>query len=293
MGRFLLKIFRFTAVLVVLMAVNAGLNTLIFGRLPPPLENADILIAGDSHPQKALDPARLSSARNISQPAEPYIVTYWKLKYLFRWHAPRVLLLGFSHHHLSAFNDRKFWDPEWSGEMFNRVYPIQEFGRLDALRVDRVEFFKIFLNRMCLYPRLDHFDFIGDFCAVPGTHLERVQVTLDRHFYHQGRELPLSETALHSLAAIVELCRDHGVAPVLVGSPVHPDYLGRIPAAIKGGFEAEKARWRARGIRVLDCTAAGWADEFYLDADHLNQRGAARFTDQVAQMLDGAASCDP
>lgn len=272
------------------LAANAGLNTLIFHHARPAAGSAEVLIAGDSHPQKALDPGRFVSAENICQPAEPYIVTYWKLEYLFERQAPRWLLLGFSHHHISAFNDRKFWDAQWAAEMFHRVYPIQDFKELKGVRVDYGEFFKIYFNRMCLYPRTDHFDFLGRYCPAEGTYLGNIQAAIDRHFYSQGQPLGVSETALRYLDAIVALCRRHGVEPVLVGSPVHPDYYARIPSTFKTRFADEKERLGGKGVRVLDFTAAAWANDFFLDGDHLNQKGAARLTDLVIEFLDDAAA---
>lgn len=270
------------------LAANAGLNTLIFHHARAAVGKADVLIAGDSHLQKALDPRRFVSAENTCQPAEPYVVTYWKLRYLFQRQAPRVLLLGFSHHHISAFNDRKFWDAQWATEMFHRVYPIQDFKEVKDLRVDCGEFFKIYFNRMCLYPRTDHFGFLGGYCPAEGTYLGNIQAAIDRHFYFQGQPLGVSEKALRYLDAIVALCRRHGVEPVLVGSPVHPDYYARIPPAFKAHFEADKKRLGGQGVRVLDFTATAWADDFYLDGDHLNQKGAARFTDLVIDFLGAA-----
>ena len=47
------------------------------------IKRTNILIAGDSYTKRSLNPQYFTSAQNISQYGENYIITYWKLKKVF------------------------------------------------------------------------------------------------------------------------------------------------------------------------------------------------------------------
>lgn len=163
MKNFVIKLLTFSFILVLYFGLNALINFNIFHRSKLPIDDAKVLISGDSHPRRSLNPNRFDSAVNISQGSEPYVLTYWKLKYIFQNHKPDIMLLGFAHHNISAFNDMKFWNKYWSSEMFKRSYISGSFGSLDKINIDYPDYYKIFFRQMCLYPHANHFSFIGGY----------------------------------------------------------------------------------------------------------------------------------
>jgi hypothetical protein len=249
------------------------------------LEETEILISGDSHTRRALDPKRLGSAVNISQQAEPYVITYWKLRYLFRNHRPKYLLLGFSQHNLSGFNDKKFSNAAWSSEMFRRTYLIGNYLSLKNIDVDYVELLMVFMREMCLFPHLGHYSFVGNYINSNHNNLSNPIQTIQRHFYFGGEKQGVSRLSLEYLDRIVSLCRKYRVIPILVGSPVHPKYYRVIPYDIKQYFSKIKEKYRQQNILVLDYTDEVYDDDMFFDPDHLNAKGARRFTDKIKKWI--------
>jgi len=130
MRRFLIKIMVFLVPLILYFALNATLNYYLISNQKIDLGEPQVLIIGDSHPQRSINPKLFKRAQNIAQTAEPYISTYWKLKTIIKAHKPDTILLGFAPHNISEFNDMKFSDEFWAGEMFRRIYPIAKFSEI-------------------------------------------------------------------------------------------------------------------------------------------------------------------
>ena len=119
MKKFIKQIILFILIYILILGINFSLN-LYFINTIPPMVNANTLIIGDSHPQTAINPKLLNNAENLSQSAEPYLITYFKLKKLLDTNKINTVILGYSYHNLSAFNDKKFIDSKWSKKMFQR-----------------------------------------------------------------------------------------------------------------------------------------------------------------------------
>lgn len=285
MKRFGYKLLTFSLFFILFLGVNTLINYAFFQNSSIPVLDPKIIISGDSHPQRSLNPDRLHSAVNISQNGEPYVLTYWKLRYIFQHHKPAILVLGFSPHNISAFNDRKFWDQKWSSEMFKRSYMIGDFGSLKNIKIDYNEYYKSYFRQMCLYPHTRHFNFIGTYDNSYTSDLSGVDKAIRRHFYYDNKELGVSETAIEYLDLIIRLCEENHVVPVLVGSPVHETYFRLIPTTIKDRYHHEVDRLKKRRILVLDFTEAYLEDSFFLNVDHLNEKGASHFTDKIFLLL--------
>jgi hypothetical protein len=104
-----------------------AINSIIIKTKDNGWKNCHVLIAGDSHTEKAINPIFFFSAINISQDAEPYYITYWKLLKYLSIHATDTIFVGFSYHNLSSFQDKKLSDKVWSEEM------LEEFTQLKIL----------------------------------------------------------------------------------------------------------------------------------------------------------------
>ena len=141
----IIKSLCFALLLFLFFSINTVINVLIFSKQKPSLGSFNVLIAGDSHPLRSLNPELFKNAVNISQRGEPYVLTYWKLKKVLNNYLPDTLILGYSTHNLSSFNDLKFSEDKWSVEMFKRCYPIQELSDIDRkIDVDYKTYYKTF-----------------------------------------------------------------------------------------------------------------------------------------------------
>lgn len=283
MKRFLQDLMAFFSGLLVCIAGLCVFNALTVS-LNAPEVGGRILISGDSHTRNALDPAVLGSATNISQYAEPYYVSYWKLKRLLEGSSVQTVILGFAHHNISAFNDRKLSDETWSTELFRRVYMFGEVSSIEGIRVDRTELFRTRLKNLALTPKWTHDAYMGRFETWSRIDPKDPDPAITRHFLGDGPNL--SEVELAYLDSIVDLTTRENIELILVSTPVHASYFNRIPDYFRSEFEAKTAELEARGVQVLDFTNLGASDDEFLNVSHLNAKGASRFSHLISERID-------
>ncbi len=280
---FIKKVIFFTCILFLFFIVNIVANYTIFNNSKVPVKKANIWIVGDSHPQKGFKPTSFLSAENISSPGEPYIITFWKLKYIFKQKHPDTLIIGFAQHNFSSTNDRKFSDKKWEGTMFERTYLIGNYDELKDIEVNKKSYYNMFLLKMCLYPSTKHFEFIGKYVNSKKSKITDSDEAIKRHFFNKDKTSGLSKTSSSYLDSIINLCKIYNVKPILIGIPVTKVYFDKIPNLYKEQYEIEKKKWSNNHVPVVDMTNTFYADKFYLNSDHLNDIGAAFFSNQVRE----------
>lgn len=286
MLKFLNKIFIFFSFLILFFSVNAISNYLIILNTDPKVKASSILIIGDSHARTSLNPILFNDAESISQNTEPYILTFWKLKRVIDNVRPDTVMIGFAPHNISAFNDLKFDDKRWSTEMFRRSYSIQNFNSITSVEIDFVEFYKVLWKQIGVYPKTTHFSNFGGYSNSETSDISDVNNTIEKHYYFENEYLGVSETAILYLDSILGLCKEYNVVPILISSPVHKSYFNLIPEHIKKRYYCEQSKLKSRGIIVIDMTTNYYADSLYLNSDHLNEKGAVRFTNEIQSKLN-------
>lgn len=285
MKQFICKGNLFLGCILLFFSVNALVNYFIYTDENFDLNKANVLIMGDSHIHKSVDPSSFFSAVNVAQPAESYVLTYWKLKKMIVDNGVDSVIVGFSPHNLSAFNDQKFSNTTWSEEMFKRCYTILEFKSLDDVKVDWKGFTKVYFKNNCFYPTSDHVFYRGGFEPKEGSHLNKIQTTINRHYYGNGEPFKASVSCIKQLELIVGLCVSNKTKVILVSPPVHPKYYDKIPLSLKKSYKSVKENLQLKGVLVIDKTAEFYPDSLYYDGDHLNSRGANRFSKELAAIL--------
>lgn len=289
MKKFINKLLIFSLFPILYFGLNEVVNYGIYSNNTCKIKESNVLIIGDSHPQTSLNPKLFRSATNVSQTAEPYIMTYWKLKNILKTYHPDTVIIGCAPHNFSAFNDLKFSDRNWSSEMFKRIYPIQEFKSLSSIDIDYMEFYRVLWKKTGFYPKFNHGDYIGGYANRHDLMILDVNTAIDRHYYNHGEELGVSEIAISYLDSLVNICITHGINPILVSNPVLENYYEKIPPVNKAAFEEVKARLISEGVTVIDKTTEYYADTLFINADHLNERGATIFTSDIIE-ITGTAS---
>lgn len=255
-----------------------GVNYSIYTGPSKAIPKSNILIAGDSHPQRSLNPKYFHDAQNISQSAEPYVLTYWKLKKIVQSISPDTLIIGLAPHNISQFNDLKFSEQLWASEMFSRSYPIEEFSDIsDKIDVDFPTYYKVLWKQTAFYPKRNHNPFVGRYENVEGSYITDIDDAVKRHYYLNGEALGVSDLAIEYLDSIVSLAKAKDITLIMVSNPVHEQYLNKIPDPIMQKFDALIERYSDQHL-VFDKTRSPYPDTLYLNADHLNESGAKRFT---------------
>lgn len=285
MNSFLIRLFKFSFILLAYIGANYIINIYITSIQDPFPPEVNIVIAGDSHLQKSLNPNEFDSAISIAQTAEPYIATFWKLKYLLRKTKVDTLILGFSHHNISAFNDLKFTDKTWSKEMYERTYLIHNFQSLAPSLYNNTELYTTYFKNMCSYPNLSPFKFIGGYENFDKNKIDDYRKAINRHYYINGINAGVSETSLAYLDSIIDLTTYNNIKLVLTGSPVHKNYFTRIPTYISERYNKEKKRLETMDINIQDFSKTNYPDKYYLNSDHLNIAGSQKFSSELKKSL--------
>lgn len=285
MKTYLIKVGKFSGILSLWFVLMLGANLLILRYHPAKIEKGQMLIMGDSHPQRALNPKLFESATNVSQVAEPLYITYWKLKDIVQHAKVDTLVLGLSPHNLSTFNDHKLEHKKWASEMFKRVYAIEAAATLDSVEVDWEKLYGTKFRKMCLYPIPTHKAYLGGYSNSNKSKVTDANQAANRHFCWDGEEAEISETVVAHLDSIVFLCREQSIELVVVTAPQHATYLRWVPQEFDTQFAQLKRQLSNDGATILDYSTAKYADELFLNADHLNQKGAKRFSKEVRNEL--------
>lgn len=288
MRKFLIKILIFLLFPTAYFGINALVNFYMISGHKAEISQKRILIAGDSHPMTSLNPELFESANNISQSAEPYVITFWKLKKIFAEARPDTLLLGFAPHNFSGFNDQKFSDRLWADVLFKRIYPISNFesirGKID---IDYTNLYRSIWKQISFYPRLAHGNYIGKFDFRKAGKISNAQRLIDDHFYYNNKEAGVSRLSINYLDSISHLCNQYQVNLVLVNNPVHKSYLNSIPKINRNVYQELKSKWSSK-VLIIDKTASHYPDSLFFNADHLNGAGAERFTREVKAIIKSA-----
>lgn len=285
MIEFLNKIFIFFSFLLLFFGVNAISNYYIILNTNPKVKASSVLIIGDSHSKTSLNPFLFKNAESISQDAEPYILTFWKLIKVVNIVKPDTILVGFAPHNISAFNDLKYESKKWSTTIFKRSYAVQNFASLSSINIDYMELFKILWKKVCVFPNINHYDEYGGYANANSSDLDKLEKVIERHYFHKNEVLGVSETAISFLDSILETCKNHDIVPILISNPVHESYFNLIPDHIKKRYYFEKKKYESQGIIVLDMMTSQYPDSLYLNPDHLNENGAIRFTNEIRKEI--------
>lgn len=285
MNKFITKLVVFLFILILYFGFNVILNIFFYTHTEIELDKSNVLIMGDSHPQLSLNPKLFYNAQNISQPAEPLVLTFWKLKYITNSYIPDTLIIGFSPHNLSAYNDFKFSNRKWMSTMFKRSYSIQNLESIDSdIEVNYIEYYRTVLKQIGFYPKKNHNNFIGSYKNTVSNNVSDWESAIKRHYFLNETELGISDISVNHLDSIVNLCNNKNITLVLTSNPVHKNYLENIPSTIINKHILLMHQYNDRLI-TIDRTKNIYPDSLFRNSDHLNDHGANRFSKEVIDYL--------
>ncbi len=251
------------------------------------IDTTRILIAGDSHTAKSLNPDFFENAQNISQLSEPYIITYWKLKKIFNSIRPDTLILGFAPQNISQFNDHKFSHERLSGEMFKRIYPIENFKNIEnIIPIDYSGFYKTLWKQTAFYPKKTHINYLGQYSNTKSSNVSDWQSAIKRHYYWNDKVLGVSKVNVGYLDSILKICQDREIPVVLTSSPVYSRYFENIAPLIMKKYNSLKEKYERHTVIFDKTNDLAYPDSLFFNADHLNADGANRFTLELIKHLD-------
>lgn len=261
------------------------------------LDNCDIgdgynaILIGDSHTMWAIDDSKLEGVRNISLNAEGYRYSYLKLKQLFeKEQGIEQVYIGFGYHNLSGYFDDYITGPKFLN-FFDRYLPVlmlEDYKQV-ILGSPKNAFslvsklgkrgWKSGLARQCrLY---------GDFPQEIKMDTYRADVMerrINDQFYTDDGLWGMSQSNYQSLVELIELCRELGIEPIMLNTPLHPEYVNQVPKKYREIYENflvdyQLSSFAFEGLNLSD-------EHFLPDGDHTNYEGAMLSTEHFQEYLN-------
>lgn len=265
-----------------------------YTRLPA---TVSVVVAGDSHGETGVNPSLIPGAANISHSAENYFFTYYKLKlFLERNHQVKKVLLGCSWHNFPL----KYQDAFLYGEIPEHIaeyFPVLDGEGRGVIQSWESSYtipwmkymlgapFNLYLDQVFQKSLLgkrvtgQEYGFLGGYrgSAQSKVTKEAVARKVARYFYDGATPSAPSPYMVRYLEKILDLCAKRDVQVYLVNFPVHPEYRKQVPAQTVAAYEEVKRRVSSKYPRArwLDFADLELPRGYYLDGDHLNEKGAA------------------
>ena len=286
MKAFVRTILLFTIAPLLWCAVMAAINVRKQSKEGTGIE-ARTVAFGDSHIGCSIDPRVLKGTANTALPAEPYLLSWYKLKHLSAQQRIDTVLLGFAPHNLSDKDHRKFHDNGWATErLMKRMYPLVPFREAIGLPLHHKTYLRTLFMRYCTWPQESHITYIGHFSGLGAKFHPDSTQALQRHFREEdGSVAPISDYGIACLDSIVALCKHEGMVLYLIGAPLHESYRRGVPTSYRERYAELSTRYAAAGVQVIDRTALLTGDSLFANSDHLNARGAKLFTRDLARIM--------
>jgi hypothetical protein len=169
--------------------------------------------------------------------------------------------------------------------MFRRSYPIEDFNSIsNTISIDYLTFCKTLLKETAFFPKKNHINYIGEYSNSNYSDVSDWETVVKWHYYDEGKVLSVSRLATNCLDSIVQLCESKGVKLILANSPVHEHYLNKIPKSISEEYNILKKTYGKKHM-IFDRSKDQYPDSLYLNSDHLNAKGAKRYTNELIKYL--------
>jgi hypothetical protein len=246
-------------------------------------------VIGHSISECAYNDSMIPGLVNLSQSGDSYLYLFYKLK-LFLDQNPSIeaVFIEFSNNQTGKSMDERIWGNRYLGYKFTKYAPFMTIrDKTLILRKNPIGFlnnasitFKLNMDRT-LHQQLNYSDTLGGYLplyyskvdSLLKIRVEKVEDTFD---------ISISEKNLEYLTKIIQLCRERGIRPVLVRSPLHSAHAG---------FEAEIQyqqilRSRFSETEYFDFSCFPLSNNDFADFEHLNSGGAAKFSAFFNELLN-------
>ena len=91
--------------------------------------------------------------------------------------------------------------------MFKRSYFIGEFIETNNLiEFDKKELINVFIRNTCLFPKLNHINYLGNYDSINESNLSHLHSDVKRHYYDKNINLGVSKISVIYLNRIIQIC---------------------------------------------------------------------------------------
>jgi hypothetical protein len=267
-----------------------------------------ILVAGDSHPETAIDPRFISGTENVAKSGENFFYSLYKLRLILDKNPQiRNLVLGFSYHNFAKEYQESFLFGDkvsscggyyylFDDEALNILKSYNSGYIVNRLKAQFGVPIQVYNNAMILKlisgKELKKKDIaiFGEYNQTYKHDLEQklIDIKIKKYYLNSEQKYtgtsPLMATSLHN---IISLCQAKHINVYLVNLPLFDGYKRMVPPEAITDFRAIAADLIKRydNITILDWSDMQLDPGKYYDGDHVNAYGAEAVSRKLADYL--------
>jgi hypothetical protein len=250
------------------------------------------IFLGHSHAQMAYDDKIIDSSINQSSSGEAYFYTYIKLnKILESNREKKIVFIEYSNNNIVPEMNDWIWDDMHVLDRYKLYTAYTHFDELRLLLVKNPRAtllcnIKSMINNIyyILHPKNISTDsMMGGYVYLIRDKTDSLLKARLKNPIKTALDTNISNTNIRYLKKIIELCHKNGVPVYLVRSPLHPMYEGL------GNEEKLKELLRSelKGTEFLDFKNFPLKDSDYGDLEHVNYKGAKKYSVFFNKLLEG------
>ena len=258
-------------------------------------KNIEIVFMGDSHITNAVIDSLIPKALNLSKRSEPYYYTFQRLKFLNKNSKIRKVILGYSYHNISSYYD-EFINGNLSTVMPHKLFFIMELKeQLRVLNWNKKKLVlvlkKIILSIRYQYldkksKKLDYWFFDGYYNPFKASkvNLKSLKKRIKYQFYLDKKVIKFSDLNILYLNKIISYCKQNGIDLFLLSTPLHKQYVNRVPGIYKTKLLNIPLK---NDITLINLENLNLSDSSFVpDGDHVTFKGALITTTALIEKLN-------
>lgn len=281
--------FLFAAILLVI-AVSMGAYYRVKSQASFEInENITKLVIGHSHSECSVNDSILNNSINLSASGESYFYNYQKLRKILDENKHiNTVFIEFTNNHVDSVMDDWIWGYEQMSFRLQYYSPFMDSEDFELLLehnpTDLLASYSV-ATRKFLYRiiRGDYYliDEIGGYADARLSKVDEI-IANNKFNVSISTNHSLSRTNISYLRKMIEFCRENNVKVFLIRSPMHPLYDGLSNEAVYQNV----LKRQFSDVDMLDFTAMYFPNNNYLDLQHLNYKGAEKFTTLFNTLLE-------
>jgi len=250
--------------------------------------NVRYIALGHSHTQHAFNDSLISDFKNFGYAAESYFYTLIKTRMVVEQNKNiKVVFIEFSNNQIISEMDSWTWGERVSSR-YNTVTP---FMRWDEHALILKNNLPLFINNLSvstkeglgnlITKKLDYSDKIGWYSGFKQNNLDSILAQLRPENAQMNFVTELSVCNIKYLKLLINYCETQGKKVILIRSPLHKKY----PLLANEPVYKYILNLEFQNQEYLDFSRFPLADSEFGDLQHINYRGAAKFSRWFSKLL--------
>lgn len=242
------------------------------------------IIIGNSQPECAYNDSIISNFKNIAKSGESYFYNYQKLKQIIAQNPQiKTIFIEFNPTTILTREDEKIWEDRFINHFLPIYSPFLTFNDHALLAYKNntgyhQAILKSFFKNIKRIRKKEYY-FIDSIGGYKYLKRDKTKAILDTLAASNSAQLVLHKNDLSNydlkyLTKIIALCKQRNITPYLIRTPYHKKFLGK-------RYETLFQQVRINlfdDIPFLDYKGFSIDDEEFGDLQHLNYKGAAKFS---------------